>query len=71
MDYTESLREDITKIMLDLQRIIVLCLPSLLFAATMEPGKRFYSPSKAFYLSFLALPIAPCDCFKVLFMIQC
>lgn len=24
--------------MLDLQRIIVLCLPSLLFAATMEPG---------------------------------
>lgn len=29
---------DINRIMLDLQRIIVLCLPSLLFAATMEPG---------------------------------
>jgi hypothetical protein len=27
--------------MLDLQRIIILCLPSLLFAATVEPGKYF------------------------------
>lgn len=43
--------------MLDLQRIIVLCLPSLLFAATMEPGKScatFFSVQANF------------DCFKVL-----
>lgn len=34
--------------MLDLQRIIVLCLPSLLFAATMEPGKQFHRPCSQF-----------------------
>lgn len=33
--------------MSDLKRIIILCLPSLLFAATMEPGKRSNQPNNA------------------------
>lgn len=72
MDYSESLQEDISRIMLDLQRIIVLCLPSLLFAATMEPGKQFKPPAlaKCSYFSPLVQPISWCDCFKVFLMIQ-
>lgn len=52
VDYCKSFRNtDTSGIMLDLKRIIVLCLPSLLFAATMEPGK----PMQSHF-----------DCFKVL-----
>lgn len=43
--------------LMDLQRIIVLCLPSLLFAATTEPGKyeNFYNSHIFGKLSFLKM----------------
>lgn len=60
--------------MLDLQRIIILCLPSLLFAATVEPGRCRAGKTATCFFSFSSsfpwIANFPHDCFKVFFTIH-